>query len=50
MESQALTSQEAQSRTVYTILARPLPTYAIEHYFARCGPVEVGPFLAAVRF
>ena len=30
----------ADGRTVFTFLTRPLPTYALEHYFGKCGLVD----------
>ena len=34
-------SEDAKRKTVYTLLKRPLPDYAIEHFFnTTCGPVQ----------
>ena len=34
-------TDEAKAKTVYTLLKRPLPDYAIEHFFnTACGPVQ----------
>lgn len=34
-------SEEDRRRTVYTLLKKPLPDYAIEHFFNTvCGPVQ----------
>ena len=37
----------AQQRTVWTVLNRPLPTYALQHYFSStCGAVQVNFFIS----